>query len=69
LIDEQALHALENDIRATLRAIASDMRPGRAAKAQTPDACRFCPLKGHCAGIRVCPTATDGADTAEQAES
>ena len=42
--------ALERDVCVTLRAIGRDMRSGRAARATDPDACAFCPLKGHCAG-------------------
>ncbi len=56
LIGVEELQALECDIRATLRAIGNDMRAGRAAKAQDDDACRFCPLKGHCSGT-VLPSA------------
>jgi ATP-dependent helicase/nuclease subunit B len=50
LTDHQNFEALERDVRATLRAIAHDMRAGHAAKATDPAACAYCPLKGHCAG-------------------
>ena len=49
LTTAEEFDALERDIRATLRAIGNDMQSGHAAKAASDDACRFCPLKSHCA--------------------
>ena len=42
------LAALERELCATLRAIGNDMRCGRAARTPSQDACRYCPLRGHC---------------------
>jgi ATP-dependent helicase/nuclease subunit B len=53
LTEADEFASLERDIRATLRAIGTDMRAGRAAKTDDPDNCRFCPLKGHCAGATL----------------
>jgi ATP-dependent helicase/nuclease subunit B len=48
LTSGEQLSALEQQLCSTLRAIGSDMLRGRAARTPSEDACRFCPLKGHC---------------------
>jgi ATP-dependent helicase/nuclease subunit B len=48
LTDEEALAALEQDIRETLTRIGLDMLCGRAPRTPSADACRYCSIKDAC---------------------